>query len=162
MNAVKDSAAGPGACCTDREKPMKRVAFLLAFAVLTLSACTTMRATTGAPQLDAQLCNSPNIHCRKVTIRNGQIDPVPDVVVTSPNSQIYWEIVTDGFEFDRARGIAFKPGQVIPPGEFQCNRMLSTVFHCSDAKNTRAKYLYAIRVTDGSTPIELDPQIFND
>jgi hypothetical protein len=105
-----------------------------------------------------------------VTIANGEIRPVQDIVIPGTNHQIYWRINTSGYSFPRPAtrppGIDFKPPKP-PKNEFPCNRVSATVFHCSDANTTHNagehKYQYAINVVDGSGHriTSADPWIVN-
>lgn len=144
---------------------MKSSAFVIVAAVLALSACGPIRSDgeLRALGLGPQVCNAPGHHCRPVTVSNGAIVPITDIVVRSPNNQIYWEIKTAGYDF-AANGIAFKNPAALPRDEFTCNAIGAKVFHCVDRNTRRGRYDYNVTVmtTSGSNRIVLDPSILND
>ena len=120
------------------------------------------------------LCSGTN-HCVDITIAGGAIQPVPNVVVSGSNHQVYWQIKTSGYSFPPPtapqRGIAFKePSSIndnghMPANEFPCSRMSTTLFHCTDANSTHGairSYQYFVTVIDASgKKIASDPWIIN-
>jgi len=113
-------------------------------------------------------------HCVDVTIVNGEIQHVANVVVSGKNHQIYWHIRTAGYTFPPAPHpitIAFKePSSIndnglMPANEFPCNRVTATQVHCTNKNSTHGKvrsYQYAITVLDANgNKVIADPWVVN-
>jgi hypothetical protein len=145
---------------------MQKALFVGAVAVLALGACAHMASDGDLRMLGLgpQVCNAPGHHCRPVTVYNGAIVPIEDILVRSPNNQLYWEITTSGYVFPRNGGIQFKDPSVLPRDEFTCNPIGARVFHCVDRNTKKGRYEYKVTIApaSGGRDIVLDPSILND
>jgi len=150
----------------------KQAAIVLPMSLVIGASVGTMTPTSVAAQ-PGPPCTGTN-HCVDVTIAGGAIRPVPAVVVTGRNHQIYWRITTAGYSFaspPQPIGIAFKqPSSIndngrMPVNEFPCNRVSPTLFHCADANSTLGSvrsYQYSITVIDAAAHrIISDPWVVN-
>jgi len=101
----------------------KQAAIVLPMSLVIGASVGTMTPTSVGAQ-PGPTCTGTN-HCVDVTIASGAIRPVPAVVVTGRNHQIYWRITTAGYSFaspPQPIGIAFKqPSSINDNGRMPVN-----------------------------------------
>lgn len=94
-----------------------------------------------------------------VSITNNVISVTPDPLpVRGSNVEVHWDISTAGWTFP-SNGIVIKnPGSEFSDPEVKNN---GNRFKWKDKNASVGTYKYAINVTNGTTPLSLDPTITN-
>jgi len=94
-----------------------------------------------------------------ISITNNRISVSPDPLpVTGNNINIHWDIDTAGWTFPSNGIVITDPGDEFSDPEVQNN---GKRFKWKDKNSSGGSYKYAINVTNGSTPLSLDPTIIN-
>jgi hypothetical protein len=130
---------------------------------LALGACApTNMGITETALLSNPFCNAANNRCITVSVSSGQIN-AGDLLISSANHIIWWELVTTGYSFP-ADGITIASPL---PNEFTCRVALQgRIYFCINRNTTTGtglkKYKYSVKVTGSPAVPPLDPWILNE